>query len=97
MGIQSPQHSRNNTFPLHTLHTSPSLCLKCFPTLSMHVQLSTHSLKPRLNERSSMKPSWILESVSPELPKPLKAPCIFSLKVLAKSYVRPQLLLPDTL
>lgn len=86
-------------FPL-TYSTLLHLCVcpKCFPTLCMHVQLSTHSLKPRLNDLSSMKPFWIPESVPPELPKPLKEPFISSLKAASKSYVWPlQLLLPDTL
>lgn len=69
-------------FPF-TPSTLPHLwvCLKCFLTLSLYIQLSTHSLKPRPNDVSFTKPSWILQSVLWELPKPCKAPCISSLEV----------------
>lgn len=46
----------------------------------MHIQLPTHSLKPRLNELSFLDPKKCLF----ELAKPLTAPFISSLKI-AKS------------
>lgn len=89
MGIQSPQHSGNNSFPLHT---PPSVCLFNVLPQSIYAYSITYSFLKEMNY-----PSWIPKHVSPELAKPLKA-LFISFSKIAKSYVWPQqLFLPATL